>query len=166
MLIKALHFAATKHQDQTRKCSGLPYVIHPIIVSFLLAKYKISKNLEELQVAALLHDTLEDTEANFIELATEFSPMVASLVLELTSDSEEIKRLGKNGYFKIKLLGMSKYALTLKLVDRLSNIMDEPSLQYSTDTLELIKHIENNRILTKTQENICNEIKHILTDKK
>jgi (p)ppGpp synthase/HD superfamily hydrolase len=124
LLIKAVQFAGEKHKGQYRRESGLPYVIHPITVAFLLAENKESKKLEELMVAALLHDTLEDTDATFEEIAREFTPMVASLVLELTSDPEEIEEIGKNEYLTKKMVGMSSYALVIKLADRLSNIMD------------------------------------------
>ena len=63
-----------------------------------------------------MHDTLEDTPCSYIEIETEFGPLVASVVMELTSDEEAIKKIGKNEYLKEKMLNMSKYALTLKLV--------------------------------------------------
>lgn len=159
MIYKAIKFAEEKHQGQIRKGSGLPYVTHPIITSYLLAKFKRSKHIEELIVAAILHDTLEDTETTFVEIAEAFTPLVASLVFELTSDEEQIKLLGKNEYFKKKLLGISNYALVLKLVDRLSNISDNPKHQYVVDTQELVEHISKNRKLTATQKNIIKEIK-------
>lgn len=165
LVIKAIQFASAKHDGQKRKGTGLPYITHPIIVAYLLAKYKQSKRLEELMAAAILHDTLEDTDTNFIELATEFTPFVAGLVLELTSDEKEIKKIGKNEYMKIHLCGMSSYALTLKLVDRLSNIMDEPSDKYKKDTLELVMHLEQNRKLSLTQIEIIDEIRRVLTEK-
>jgi (p)ppGpp synthase/HD superfamily hydrolase len=73
-------------------------------VSYLVASYKKSKHLEELIVASMLHDTIEDTDATFIEIATTFTPLVASLVLELSNDSEQIKTMGKLEYQKKKLL--------------------------------------------------------------
>jgi len=159
MIYKAIKFAEEKHQGQVRKGSGQPYVTHPIITSYLLAKFKRSKHLEELIVSAILHDTLEDTETSFIEIANEFTPLVASLVLELTSDDDQIKLVWKNEYFKKKLLGISNYALVLKLVDRLSNVSDNPKHQYVVDTDDLMIHLLKYRKLTKTQKNIVDEIK-------
>lgn len=159
LVIKAIQFAAKAHEGQTRKGTGLPYVTHPIIASYLLVKYKESKHIDQLMAAAILHDTLEDTDTNFIELATEFTPMVAGLVLELTSDKKEIERVGKNNYMKKKLLGMSSYALVIKLVDRLSNIMDAPTDKMRSDTRELLEFIEVNRKLSETQKRIVSDIR-------
>jgi len=158
MIYKALKFAEKKHKDQVRKGSGLPYVTHPINTSYLLTSFKRSKHIEELVCAAILHDTLEDTATSFVDLANEFTPLVASLVYELTSDEDQIKLLGKNEYFKKKLLGISNYALVLKLVDRLSNVSDNPKLQYVQDTVELVNYISRKRKLTKTHKKIIIEI--------
>jgi len=160
LIIKALQFAAEKHRGQTRKVSGLPYITHPIIVSELLRKYKTSKVLAQLIVAALLHDVLEDTDTTLNEISNEFGSMVAGLVLELTSDKEEIKKLGKNKYLKKKMISMTSYALVIKLVDRLSNILDNPTEKYCKDTLELIAFIERKRkILSKTHKKIIKDIR-------
>ena len=131
---------------------------HPIMVSYILAKYKQSKNIEDLMCAALLHDTLEDTNTTFGEIANEFTPLVASLVLELTSDKNIIKEIGKLEYFKIKLVGLSSYGLTLKLADRLANLKDMPTEQTKEDSVVLINHIKKNRQLTNPQLNMCNAI--------
>lgn len=146
LVIKAINFAAEKHKGQERRESGLPYVTHPIIVSHLIAKYKgSSKHLEELQCAALLHDTLEDTQCTYKEIEREFGPLVASLVMELTSDDESIATLGKNEYLKLKMVKMSKYAFILKLIDRFSNIVDKPSDKYMKETFELMGYLKENR---------------------
>ena len=158
MILKALKFAEDKHEGQYRKGSGKPYVTHPIMVSYLLAKYKQSKHLEELIVAAILHDTLEDTDTDFIELASEFTPLVASLVLELTSDDEMIKKIGKNNYLCIKTVGMSSYGLVLKLVDRLNNISDNPKESYIKDTIKMMAYLKMKRKLSKTHKRIVDDI--------
>ena len=59
----------------------------------LLEKYKVSKNIEDLKCAAILHDTLEDTFCSYIEIEREFGPLVASIVMELTSDEESIEKM-------------------------------------------------------------------------
>lgn len=158
LVLKAIEFAINKHEGQFRKVSGEPYVVHPIATSYLLLKYKTSKHQEELITALVLHDTLEDTDTNFIEIATEFTPLVASIVLELTSDENEIAKVGKNEYLKRKLCGISNYALICKLLDRLNNISDFPKQSYIKDTIELMHHLIKNRKLTKTQKNIVDDI--------
>jgi len=164
VLVKALQFAASKHKGQVRRVSGLPYVTHPVTVMFLLQTYKESKKLEELLVACLLHDTLEDTDTTFEEISTTFTPLVASLVQELTSDDTEIKRVGKNEYLKVHLKGISSYALVIKLADRLSNVMDAPSAKYKGDTLELLVYLEEHRMLSGSQKEIVNKIRLVLAE--
>lgn len=61
-LLEALHFAAGKHRDHRRKCpDASPYINHPIRVAELIARAGRVSDLTTLQ-AAILHDTLEDTE--------------------------------------------------------------------------------------------------------
>lgn len=162
-IIKAINFAATKHKGQVRKESGLPYVTHPIIVSQLINYYKgDSKHSEELQIAALLHDTLEDCDVKQFEIEREFGSLVASLVMELTSDAERIEEIGKNEYLKIKMCTMSKYAFILKLVDRLANVNDSPSTKYIIKTLDLMDHLKKNRTdITERQLTIIAEIEKV-----
>jgi len=160
LILKAIQFAIKKHKGQLRR-NNSEYVSHPIAVSYLLSSFKSSKNLEELICACLLHDTLEDTETNFIELASEFTPLVASLVLELTSDQNQIKKIGKLEYLKTKLLGISSYALVIKLADRLHNISDNPTQKTIEDTRELIDHLVINRKLSKTHQIIIEEIRKL-----
>lgn len=161
MIFKAIKFIEKHHTGQVRKVSNAPYVIHPIYVSYLIARFKRSKHLDELIVAALLHDTLEDTNATFIEIAQEFSPFVATLVFELTSDENQIKLLGKNEYLKKKLVAMTSYGLVIKLADRLHNVQDNPKPQYIADTIDLINHLKRKRKLTKTHKSIIKEIQSI-----
>lgn len=158
LLKKALEFGNRKHEGQVRKVTRQPYIFHPIEVSFIVMKHKRSAHLEELLCASILHDTLEDTDTTFLELCQEFTPLVASLVLELTSDSEAIKVVGKNEYLKKKLVGMSSYGLLLKLADRYANVTDNPSLKYAQDTRDLITHVQANRRLSDGQAKIAKEI--------
>ena len=158
LVLKALKFASENHDGQYRRASGEEYITHPIAVSYLLASYKQSKNIDHLLAAALLHDTVEDTPATIEDIFIVFGELVGNLVAELTSDDSEIKKLGKNEYLKTKLVNMSSYALTIKLVDRLSNIIDSPRDKYVTDTMDLLMHLENCRALNRTQKSIVSDI--------
>ena len=158
LIIDAFDFAKEKHAGQVRKGSGDAYLTHPVSVSYIVARYKISKHLEELLAAAYLHDTLEDTATTFAELAARFGPMVASIVYELTNDEMEIKLIGKKAYQKKKMVGMSSYALILKLADRMHNISDQPTMKMVDDTLEIMQHLLTARKLTKTHTLMVNDI--------
>lgn len=153
-----------RHNGQERRVSNKPYFSHPLSVSILVATHKTSKHLDELVAASLLHDTLEDTDTNFDELSEEFTPLVASLVLELTSDEEMIKKMGKNEYMKVKLTGMSSYALVIKLADRLHNISDAPTKKMKRDTLELMSHLIESRKLSKTHMTLIEMIREKLSN--
>ena len=160
-ILKALDFAKQKHAGQKRKGSGDDYVTHTIAVSYIVAAYKRSKRIDDLLIASLLHDTLEDTDTTFAELAVTFNPLVASLVLELTNDTDAIKKVGKLEYQKKKMQGMSSYGLVIKLADRLHNVSDQPKMQMILDTLDLMKYLAANRKLTKTQKLLVTEINTI-----
>lgn len=166
LIIDAINFAAEKHKGQERRGTGLPYILHPIIVSHLILQYKVSKHIVELQIAALLHDTLEDTECSYIEIEHKFGAMVAAIVMELTSDEEKIKSIGKNEYLKAKMITMSKYAFVLKLIDRLANVSDGPNKKYLKDTLDMMLFLRDHRLdLSKTQLKIIHDIEEVCTSK-
>lgn len=165
LVLKAMQFAEKAHHGQKRKGSGLPYFYHPITVAIIVASFKQSRHLSELLCAACLHDTLEDTNLTFEEIAQEFTHLVASLVQELTNDEEEIARIGKLEYHKKKLVGISSYALYLKLADRLHNVSDQPSDKMVKETLELMEHLKKKRKLTKGQKAMVAEIIAICKEK-
>ena len=160
MILDAIQFASKKHKGQVRRGSGLPYVMHPIMVMELVQQWKgNSKHIMELKCAALLHDTLEDTDTSYHEIEDKFGPLVASIVMELTSSEEGIKKLGKHEYLYQKMQKMSQYAFTLKLLDRLSNVIDLPSEKYKTRTIKMLNKLMVTRIeLTECQEKIIEKI--------
>ena len=97
LIFKALEFAARKHRDQRRKDEpATPYINHPIEVAELLINEADISDSNVL-VAAILHDTVEDTETTEQELASIFGAHIAAIVAEVTDDKslpkEERKRL-------------------------------------------------------------------------
>ena len=90
-LIQAVAFAADKHRNQRRKDAEVsPYINHPIALANVLANEGGVQDVTVL-CAAVLHDTIEDTETTADELRAVFGDQVASVVLEVTDD----KLLGK-----------------------------------------------------------------------
>ena len=85
MISKAFLFALKAHENQIRK-NGVPYICHPFFVSMVLAKNGASDNLI---IAGLLHDTVEDTSTSYEDLRSEFNDEIADIV---AFDSED-KRL-------------------------------------------------------------------------
>lgn len=160
---EALEYATKMHQGQLRK-DGTDYINHPIRVANYVKKFKQSKNLENLIISAYLHDTLEDTEATYYDLVEKFGPQVASIVLELTTDIDFKKELGKTKYLEIKMKNMSSWALVIKLCDRLDNVSDLINAdetfkdKYIKETLEIISYLINNRQLSNTHITIIKDI--------
>jgi len=167
MILKAIQFAAEAHRDQIRRSTGLPYILHPISVMELVQKWiPDSKHLEELKIAALLHDTLEDCDVTYHQIEREFTPLVASIVLELTSNQDQVREIGKNLYLIKKMISMRPYSFTLKLLDRMSNILDNPSEKYIKNTIEMMKELKIYRCeITERQEKIMDEITSICKSK-
>lgn len=164
---KAIDFATLKHKGQVR-FDGSPYINHPIRVAKNVKEFKKSKNKEIIVVAAILHDTLEDTDTSFNELVDLFGVMVAYLVLEVTTNEEMKKRLGKTVYLELEMSSMSSYALVIKLCDRLDNIRDlenaSPAfrVKYVKETLDILDYVFLNRNLSKTHIKIISEINKTL----
>lgn len=167
---KALEFALKKHKGQYRKSTHIPYYRHPINVAKNIEEFKKSKNIELLMTAALLHDTVEDCEKVTIqEIAKKFGYMVASLVDELTSDENEIARIGKTAYLKNKMTKLSSYGLAIKLSDRLDNVRslkwtpEQFQIKYIKETREIIEHIESwVRKLTQTHTKLMEKIRETI----
>lgn len=121
-IIEAAEFAAEKHRSQRRKDEhATPYINHPLRVAYSLTIAGESDT--ELLMAALLHDTIEDTNTTYDELKQKFGPGVADLVLELTDD----KRLDKDERKRRQVLHASSKSLRarkLKLADKIDNVRD------------------------------------------
>jgi (p)ppGpp synthase/HD superfamily hydrolase len=73
----ALALAARAHRDQLRKGTDLPYIAHPVHVSVILIRHGFG---EDLAIAGLLHDVVEDTDMSLALIAAEFGDDLARLV--------------------------------------------------------------------------------------
>lgn len=88
---QAIVLATVLHSDQKRKMSGVPYIIHPYAVAFLLAHYSDD---EDVIIAGLLHDTLEDVPSYTEEkLRAEFGDRVCRIVKEVSENYTEEEKL-------------------------------------------------------------------------
>ncbi|KAI9591983.1 HD domain-containing 3, isoform CRA_c [Syncephalis fuscata] len=120
-LLKANDFAAHKHRNQIRKDGKTPYINHPIGVAHYLAEAGID-DLVTLQ-AALLHDTVEDTDTTFEEVEEIFGPEVR-LVVEECSDDMQLPREERRRIQVETLPHKSVKARQVKLADKLYNLRD------------------------------------------
>jgi guanosine-3',5'-bis(diphosphate) 3'-pyrophosphohydrolase len=123
LLLKTIHFSAQKHRDQRRKgATQAPYINHPLEVAHLLSEVGKIDDVEIL-MAAILHDTIEDTKTTAEEIESLFGKNVLGYVLEVTDDKSlekfERKRLQvENAPHK------SPQAKAIKLADKICNVRD------------------------------------------
>jgi len=122
-VLEAVRFSAEKHRDQRRKGKGRsPYVNHPVEVAERLWNLGGVRDADVI-VAALLHDTLEDTETPREEIGRRFGERVLSLVREVTDD----KALPKAERKRLQVEhapDLSHGAKLIKLADKLCNVRD------------------------------------------
>ena len=143
LLNRAYVYAMKAHGNQKRE-SGEAYFNHPLEVAAILADMKLD---EATIVAALLHDTVEDTEATAQEITEKFGIEIASLVDGLTK-IKQLDRITKEATqaenLRKLLLAMSKdvRVLLVKLADRLHNMR----------TLEHVKPEKRARIAEETMD--------------
>ncbi len=143
-LNRAYVFAMKKHGAQLRE-SGDPYYSHPIEVAGILTKFKLDS---ASIIAALLHDTVEDTDTTVEEVRQLFGDQVASIVDGLTKLAMIEQKSGNSKQaenFRKLLLAMSEdiRVLLIKLADRLHNMRTlhfckpEKRMRISKETLDI-----------------------------
>ena len=119
-LIRAFGVAKRCHDGQTRK-SGEPYITHPVAVATILVQLG---SPTEVLVAALLHDTVEDTDYSLEQLTAEFGDTVAHLVDGVTKlDKVTYGAAAQAETVRKMIVAMSRdvRVLLIKLADRLHN---------------------------------------------
>lgn len=131
---KACQFAEKSHKGQIRR-SGERFVEHPIAVAQILLTWRSSANMI---IAAILHDTIEDSEVTISEIEKSFNAEVLLYVFALTKDDSEKDDLKKNVLF----FSENPNILVIKLADRLHNLR-------TMGTMPPKKQIE------KSEETLC-----------
>lgn len=173
---QAIVRATVLHQSQKRKISGVPYIVHPYSVAFLLAHYTDD---EDVIIAGLLHDTLEDTPAYTEDmLREEFGDRVCTLVQEVTEDYTEAEkenhdlrghnwRVRKEKYLA-NLSNDSREALLIATADKIHNMrnaLDEYAL-HGDAVWEKFKRDPDNFVwfYTEVSRVISDHLTHPLVD--
>jgi guanosine-3',5'-bis(diphosphate) 3'-pyrophosphohydrolase len=125
-ILAALQFAAEKHRDQRRKdLEASPYINHPIALANVLWGEGSVRDAAVIS-AALLHDTIEDTQTTREELRRRFGARIASIVAEVTDD----KTLAKAERKRLQVEHaphISREAKLVKLADKICNLRDMKS---------------------------------------
>lgn len=123
VILSALQFAAHKHKGQYRKGGlNVPYINHPIDVATLLATVGEVRDVEIL-AAAMLHDTVEDTDTTPGELQRLFGAAIAKLVAEVTDDPG-LSSVDRKATQEAEAPFKSHRAKLIRLADKTCNIHD------------------------------------------
>ena len=113
----ALAFADNRHAGQTRDIGDLPFVTHPVEVACLLHEAGYS---DEVVAAGVLHDVLEDTDADRRELETRFGRRVADLVEAVTDDPSIEDRAERKAALRRKVADAGECAAVVFAADKVS----------------------------------------------
>ena len=123
IVLRAAQFAAEKHRHQRRKdAHASPYINHPIELANVLAN-EGGVHDPDVLCAALLHDTIEDTQTTAEELRAIFGDTITGIVLEVTDD----KLLSKEDRKRLQIEHaphVSHQAKLVKLADKICNLRD------------------------------------------
>jgi guanosine-3',5'-bis(diphosphate) 3'-pyrophosphohydrolase len=121
-VLRAAAFAAEKHRNQRRKdAEASPYINHPIQLAYILVQADIEDPV--VLAAALLHDTIEDTETTHDEIEIVFGHEIANIVTECSDDKSLAKHERKQA--QIDHAGkISMKARLVKLADKIANVSD------------------------------------------
>lgn len=123
LILDAVAFAAHKHRDQRRKDThATPYINHPIALAHVLWHEANIKDPTVL-VAAILHDTVEDTDTTPEELAANFGTEVRDIVMQVTDDKSLPKAERKVRQIT-KAPHLTTPAKWVKLADKICNLRD------------------------------------------
>jgi len=149
---QAITFAFSKYGELKRKSQNLPYVVHPIRITAILRAAGFNENdNEDIMIAALFHDLIEDTETPLEEIEAQFGTKIASIVMELTKPVK-----GKKDDWLITFKTASKEAKIIKMTDRLDNLIDMTSESWKIKKQK--SYAEQAKIILETCGSAHNEI--------
>jgi len=183
---KAINFAAEKHAGQKRKGIELPYIVHPYSVAIILSNYTDS---EDIVVAGLLHDVLEDVkDCSEKEMIENFGERVTRIVKEVSEDKDpNISENSKDTWperkdkYLANLENDSQEALLVCAADKIHNLRSiidayailgnklwdsfnaskEQKIEYYGKILEVLKSRLKSDIIEELQE-VYVEIKSVV----
>jgi (p)ppGpp synthase/HD superfamily hydrolase len=167
-LSMAHDFVVERHGDEKRKFTNIPYVIHLEETAQLLWEATDGKASDDEYIAALFHDLLENTATTPEEIGQNYGGEVMSMVVEVTNDDTQIAKEGKAVYLVKKINIMSNKAFSLKLCDRLSNVVGLQDkripnsfvARYVKETHYIIEHID--REIDEIQKYLIGRITNML----
>ena len=117
---RAVKFAIYAHAGTERRCKGYPYIIHPMEAAAIVASMT---NDQEMLAAAILHDTVEDTDVTLEQIRELFGDRVATLVQHETAPLDKNLSWRERKTIQVKQLATAPYeSKVVALGDKLSNM--------------------------------------------
>ena len=119
MINLAIEVAVKAHQNQVRKGTDIPYITHPLAVGIILAKAGCS---DEVIIAGILHDTVEDTSITLDDLRDTFGEKVSMIVKCASEPDKSLKWEERKSHTQDFLKGAPREVKFVALADKLNNI--------------------------------------------
>ena len=119
MIDLAIEIALKAHQNQVRKGTDIPYIIHPLAVGIILAKSGCS---DEVIIAGILHDTVEDTSITLDDIRETFGKKVSLIVKGASEPDKSLIWEERKSHTQDFLKGASMEVRFVALADKLNNI--------------------------------------------
>lgn len=158
-MITAVVYAAEKHKYQRRKgFNQVPYINHPLKVSKMLSD--CGEKDEDLLIASLLHDIIEDTDVTVDDLCREFGKPICDLVIEVTDDKDLPYAIRKELQVK-NAPDLSPKAKKLKIADKICNIRDIISYPLDWSTERKLTYLEWSQHVVKGCEGVNPELEKV-----
>lgn len=121
-ILEAINFATNAHKDQKRKGKEVSYIMHPLSVGLLLAK---SGAEEEVVIAGILHDTIEDTDVTYSDIVKKFGNRVADIVNDVTEQDKLLPWTERKKQALEHVKDMREDSILVKTADILHNMSDQ-----------------------------------------
>lgn len=121
-ILEAISFAVGVHARQKRKGKEVSYIMHPLSVGLLLAS---SGAEQDVVIAGILHDTIEDTEVTYGEIADKFGTRVADMVNDVTEQDKSLPWIERKKQALEHVKDMREDSVLVKTADVLHNMSDQ-----------------------------------------
>jgi 5'-deoxynucleotidase YfbR-like HD superfamily hydrolase len=155
LVLSAIAFAARKHAGQLRKDQQTPYISHPLRVMTIVAT-SFGVDDPEVLAAAVLHDVIEDTTADYDDLYEQFGQRVAEYVVALTKDPRLPEEEREERYLQA-IAAAPPVVQLCKLADAYDNVLSSTELTKKQQTKTLHKA---NDLLDKLEPNLPDDARH------
>jgi (p)ppGpp synthase/HD superfamily hydrolase len=155
----ALRIAVVAHKDQVRKTDGSPYVVHPIMVGYMIEKYGFP---QEVVAAAITHDVLEDTTMTVTALQDELGETVVTIVKAVSEDKELEWEERKKRYIETVVLG-GEHVWAVSAADKIHNslsLIDAHQILGSEVWTKFRRNKQDSLWFLRT---LCNRLKEVWT---